>query len=668
MPRSARGRPLNGQLRVPRLVGALLGALIGLPADAQRADQNVVTSADDAFGTSVGAQSIGLYSMTDARGFNPQQAGNLRIEGLYFDTPTQYIAECLVRESTMRIGIAAQSYSFPSPTGIADVKLPIPGDKTVVSGYASHGPFGESTALLEVQGRVSPQFAAFACVGTQRDFLSDAAEHSSNVHAASLLRWQPTERLEILPFVALQTGSDREVFPAVYTESSPVSYTDGAFGAPRFGLPPPPLFDLRHLAAQSFTTQGWRTTTFGAIARYAPAAQWSLTLGVFRVVEQDPRTFNDEYLSILPNRTADHQLDVTPPYKSASTSGELRVARTFGSNTHARTFEVAVRGRRSNKDYGGDATPDYGVVNIDSPPPLAPATYATTAISIDETRQLDAGVLYEERWQGVGTLAMGLLRSHYERTIVDPTLAPAAAKSSPWLGSLRFTGTPAAGVTLYGSFVQGLEDAALAPITSMNRGQPPLASRTHQADGGLRWAPDGRLSVVFGAFEIDKAYLNLDAANVYTVLGTVRHRGLESSVTYAHDGFKLVAGGVLLRPHVDRELAEPGATGLVPLGPVPLTLTANVDCAPPRWRPWAASVQWNYLSSRAVTQDDANWLPRFTTISAGVRYESTVRGHPLTIRFDAVNLTDARGLRVTSLEQVIPDLGRRLALSVAIDN
>lgn len=47
-----------------------------------------MTSADDAFGTAVGLQNVGLYSETDARGFNPQQAGNLRIEGLYFDQQT----------------------------------------------------------------------------------------------------------------------------------------------------------------------------------------------------------------------------------------------------------------------------------------------------------------------------------------------------------------------------------------------------------------------------------------------------------------------------------------------------------------------------------------------------------------------------------------------------
>jgi len=58
------------------------------PADAQRSKDNAVTEASDAFGTVVGNQTIGLYTPTNARGFNPTQAQNVRIEGLYFDQQT----------------------------------------------------------------------------------------------------------------------------------------------------------------------------------------------------------------------------------------------------------------------------------------------------------------------------------------------------------------------------------------------------------------------------------------------------------------------------------------------------------------------------------------------------------------------------------------------------
>ncbi|HKN41271.1 MAG TPA: TonB-dependent receptor, partial [Sphingomicrobium sp.] len=56
---------------------------LSTPALAQRTGENAVTSAEDAFGTSVGNETIGLYSTDEVRGFSPAVAGNIRIDGLY---------------------------------------------------------------------------------------------------------------------------------------------------------------------------------------------------------------------------------------------------------------------------------------------------------------------------------------------------------------------------------------------------------------------------------------------------------------------------------------------------------------------------------------------------------------------------------------------------------
>ena len=129
----------------------------------------------------------------------------------------------------------------------------------------------------------------------------------------------------------------------------------------------------------------------------------------------------------------------------------------------------------------------------------------------------------------------------------------------------------------------------------------------------------------------------------------------------------MLLGGVYLRPRVTRLIAEPGATGDVPLGPVPLTVTANVDYAPPRWGPWAASLQWSRLSSRVATTDNSNYLPALSTLAAGVRYRWTFRSHPWTLRLDGFNLTNSRGLHLSSLDAVLPEQGRRFMLTLATD-
>ena len=101
---------------------------------------------------------------------------------------------------------------------------------------------------------------------------------------------------------------------------------------------------------------------------------------------------------------------------------------------------------------------------------------------------------------------------------------------------------------------------------------------------------------------------------------------------------------------------------------MPLVLDLNLDYAPSRLHPWAGSIRWSRLASRVATADDRYWLPQFATLSMGLRYESKVRSHPLTVRFDATNVTDARGLHLTQVGQVLPELGRRFGLTIAIDD
>jgi iron complex outermembrane recepter protein len=91
-------------------------------AYAQRTDNNAVTQVDDAFGASVGDEQIGIYNAYDVRGFSPVDAGNVRIEGLYFDQQSNP-TDRLVDGNTIHVGISAQGYAFPAPTGIADYSL-----------------------------------------------------------------------------------------------------------------------------------------------------------------------------------------------------------------------------------------------------------------------------------------------------------------------------------------------------------------------------------------------------------------------------------------------------------------------------------------------------------------------------------------------------------------
>ena len=112
MRRRRSGRYVEGAL-----TGVAVLALAPLPALAQRVNENAVTSAEDAFGAQVGSEKIGIYNDQDVRGFSPSKAGNMRIEGVYYDQVSQSSGRWRLN-AAIRVGAAAlEAYTVdPVPT------------------------------------------------------------------------------------------------------------------------------------------------------------------------------------------------------------------------------------------------------------------------------------------------------------------------------------------------------------------------------------------------------------------------------------------------------------------------------------------------------------------------------------------------------------------------
>src|ERR1700693_6261458 len=124
-----------------RIAAALLALSPVAAVYAQHASDDPLATANDALGLTLGVESIGLYGPGLVRGFNPQTAGNVRIDGLYFDQQGA-LSNRVVEGSTVRIGVSEIGYAFPAPTGIVDYDLRHPGNGTPsATVVASAGPY-----------------------------------------------------------------------------------------------------------------------------------------------------------------------------------------------------------------------------------------------------------------------------------------------------------------------------------------------------------------------------------------------------------------------------------------------------------------------------------------------------------------------------------------------
>ncbi len=368
----------------------------------------------------------------------------------------------MVRETTMRIGIAAQTYSIPAPTGIADYTLRVPGDEWAFSGTLSRGTFAGASFQLEEQIPVEAnRLSADVCVANYLDNLPDNDRHDDSVVTGATLRWRPMAGIELIPFWSSVQGGDREALPTVYT--------NGAVSIP--------LFRERDLESGSGSSQGWRMRNFGVVGHGTFSDEWKLATGLFHSQEHDPASYYP-YLELMGGQLADSVLDVPPPVEVESSSGEMRLTGTFTHDKRQQIVEFSVRGRSVRRSFGGDDTVDYGTVSLNEPIPLIAPELRFTPTSLDRVREFDVGSSYEERWLGLGSIAFGILQENYRRTVTMPGVEPVTDRLVPWRINSRFTLIATHDLLLYGSYTQGLEDSAIAPSNAINRGEPPAASRT----------------------------------------------------------------------------------------------------------------------------------------------------------------------------------------------
>ena len=108
--------------------------------------------------------------------------------------------------TTMRVGLSAQSYPFPAPTGIADVKFRRPGDHIVVSFGVTVGPYDAVQTDTEVSGPIVPGKLGFVATGSTVNSRFDSQGTYYNYVFGGLLNWTPSDRVDVIAFIQGHMG------------------------------------------------------------------------------------------------------------------------------------------------------------------------------------------------------------------------------------------------------------------------------------------------------------------------------------------------------------------------------------------------------------------------------------------------------------------------------
>ncbi len=627
------------------------------PGLAQRTDENAVRAAGDAFGTSVGNEKIGLYDAGSARGFSPVTAGNIRIEGLSVTEHGGFITR-VVSSSTIRVGLTAQGYPFPAPTGIADYSLRRSGNEAVLSPVLYVGP--NSTVAIDLDGQlpIVPDRLSVAAGVNYRHEEAFPGEDFKAVQAGGVLRWRPSGSVEIMPFYGRVEIWDDLTIGSIFVAGPYL----------------PPKVERRYVGLD-WTGSRISREHFGSVGSVRLSDDWQVRAGLFHWQDHQKLNLTEQYRNVQRDGSAQRQLIATKDQRAESTSGELRSSYSVTEGDRRHTLHLAVRGRDTQRNYGGGGVRNLGPANIGQRTDVPEPVFTFGQQSRDEIRQVTGGIGYEGRWPGVGELSLGVQKTDYEKNTRIPGRPVLTTKDSPWLYNVTLAVQLTDGLVAYAGYTTGLEESGTAPSNAVNRNAATPALRTSQRDAGIRYAILPQLSFVAGVFDVRKPYFNLDSGLVFRELGTVRHRGTELSLAgQPAKGLSMVIGAVLLDADVSGEAVDLGAIGEKPVGTTARTIRANFDYRLPAFQPLSIDLAINHQAGQVASAlgfaelggSQLRTDPQ-TLFDIGARYRFKLAGKPATLRAQVTNVFDDYGWKVGANSSFRFIDARRVLFTLAAD-
>ncbi|MGE3301986.1 MAG: hypothetical protein AB7M12_02610 [Hyphomonadaceae bacterium] len=641
----------------PGALALLLTTWLAPEALAQsRANENATRSADDAFGVQIGNDRSGLYSDRDTRGFSPLSAGNARIEGMYFDT--RGMVTRVLAGTTIRVGLTAQNYPFPAPTGIVDYTLrPFQEHRslsTVAQIGANEGYSFELDWQLPV---VDGKFGVSGGLLYRNEMLVPNDQFDTRAWGV-VSRWRPMSDTEIMLFYG---------YASIQDKFNPVVTTAGPFL--------PPDVDSKYFGQSWTKSHGWNRA-YGLRARSALNDNWTLHTGLFHQNLPSQGTIADLYLNVDENGLSGQHVATNEwPLQQPDLSGEARLTGLFVGDRFRHTVHLNVRGRDSERNFGGTAVATVAPAIIGQRIDLPEPQWNYGPRSSDQVRQYSAGAQYQLAWRGVGEAMLGVQQFDYEKTITPPAAAIAVTRDKPLFVNGALALTLSKRLAAYGSFTRGLEELPFAPENAINAQEAPPAIHTRQYDFGVRYALSEQLRLVVGYFSVTKPYFNLDPTRLYRNLGDEHHKGIEISLAGPlTKHLNVVAGAVLQKPEVTGEGVDAGIIGSKPVSQPETTLRVNLDYRTPWISGLSLDTAITYTGARPATartfaalggkQLDAE---AFTTVDVGLRYRFHLAGRNSTFRAQVLNVFDDFAWRINPSGTFFLANPRSALMSVATD-
>jgi iron complex outermembrane recepter protein len=271
-------------------------------------------------------------------------------------------------------------------------------------------------------------------------------------------------------------------------------------------------------------------------------------------------------------------------------------------------------------------------VTYRNPPKVSSTELSSLALAdvlsaFDNRAQLILGARLQRIQATNFSAVTGAVTSYCDQTALSPAVGVVV---KPWQN-----------VSIYGNYVQGMQQGPTAPAAARNSGQvfQPVVSTQFELGAKVDF---GQFAATLAAFQIDQPFgVTNPSTGVFSVDGMQRNQGLEFNVFGEPlPGFRPL-GGITLMNGVQLSTASSLTTGRKMPGvpDVQLNLGAEWDASFLRGLTFAGRLI--YTSLQYLDTANTQSIPSWTRFDAGVRYSFERKdGKPIEVRFNVENLFD----------------------------
>ena len=268
-----------------------------------------------------------------------------------------------------------------------------------------------------------------------------------------------------------------------------------------------------------------------------------------------------------------------------------------------------------------------------NPPKIAGTQLTSIAIA-------DVASVFDERIQFIfGGRLQRVQINNFSNVTGAVTASYDQSAFSPALG---FIAKPWENVSVYGNWIEGLQQGPTAPAGTVNAGQmfPPM--KTSQYEVGVK-VDFGKFASTLSLFQIQQpsGFTNPSTAT-FSVDGVQRNRGIELMMFgEPFEGFRPL-GGVTLMEGTLLNTATPATLGKTAPGVPNVQLNLGAEWDASFLKGLTFSGRMIYTSAQYLDPTNYQSIPGWTRFDAGVRYAfERPGGKPVALRLNVENLFDA---------------------------